>query len=414
MARTRTGDTRRATVTSLRDSELILFSKADFDELSSRFSGLWRHLTKELVGELEKVYLKTPRTALSTNILIAAASDGVNLERFTQRLRDALSVRAGGQTSCLLLTSAEVDRRLGVDGISQASDDERLRTLRMWLTDQERRHDVILMQTDSTVTEWTQRCIRSADEVMFVAQANADPLAGSVARQVQAEELAHQTRRRKALVLVHPPATEQPRGTVEWLHAFNLLKSADDPRIPGRHFHIRTGDLDDYARLARYVNRREVGLVLSGRGARGFAHVGCIRAMQQLRIPIDMIAGVSMGSLVGAAYASQGNRFEATIGDIRASLKRPQLLGLLNDFTFPFASVARGRRFDRSLKDWFGDVLIEDLWLPYFCVTSNVTRADIQVHDVARCGWPCVAAGRYRASQRLSFKVVNCCWMAVC
>lgn len=388
-----TGETRRATVTALRDSELILFSKDDFDELSVRFAGLWRHLTRELVGELEQVYLKTPRTALSTNILVAAASSDVDLGKFARRLQDALTSHVGHDTSCLLLTSEEVDHRLGIPDISQSSTTEDLRTLQKWLTDQERRYNVILLQTDSEVTEWTKRCISSADEVMFVAWAAADPLAGSVAREVQAEELAHQTNRRKALVLVHPPGTDRPRGTVEWLHAFKLLNSKADSRVPGRHFHIRQSDQDDYWRLARYVTHREVGLVLSGGGARGFAHVGCIRAMRELNIPIDMIAGVSMGSLVGAAYASDQIGFEAKINQIKSQLNRPQIHGLLNDFTFPLVSVARGRRFDRSLKEWFGEVHIEDLWLPYFCVTSNLTRADIRVHDVGPLWWAVRGSG---------------------
>ncbi len=50
--------------------------------------------------------------------------------------------------------------------------------------------------------------------------------------------------------------------------------------------------------------RPRIALVLSGGGARGFAHVGVLRALKDQRIPIDMIAGVSMGAVVGSAYAS--------------------------------------------------------------------------------------------------------------
>ncbi|MEP7154906.1 MAG: patatin-like phospholipase family protein [Betaproteobacteria bacterium] len=51
-------------------------------------------------------------------------------------------------------------------------------------------------------------------------------------------------------------------------------------------------------------SRPKVGLVLSGGGARGAAHVGIIKVLEELRVPIDYIAGSSMGALVGAAYAS--------------------------------------------------------------------------------------------------------------
>jgi NTE family protein len=50
--------------------------------------------------------------------------------------------------------------------------------------------------------------------------------------------------------------------------------------------------------------RPKVALVLSGGGARGFAHIGVLRALQELRIPVDMVVGTSMGSVVGGAYAA--------------------------------------------------------------------------------------------------------------
>ncbi len=49
---------------------------------------------------------------------------------------------------------------------------------------------------------------------------------------------------------------------------------------------------------------RSIGLVLGGGGARGIAHVGVIRVLEELRIPIDYVAGTSMGSIVGGLYAT--------------------------------------------------------------------------------------------------------------
>ena len=49
--------------------------------------------------------------------------------------------------------------------------------------------------------------------------------------------------------------------------------------------------------------RPKIGLVLSGGGARGCAHAGVIKVLEELRIPVDYIAGTSMGSIVGASYA---------------------------------------------------------------------------------------------------------------
>jgi predicted acylesterase/phospholipase RssA len=83
-----------------------------------------------------------------------------------------------------------------------------------------------------------------------------------------------------------------------------------------------------------------------------------------------------MGSLVSAAYAYDSFRFDDTIQKIKSQLK-----GALFDLTAPIVSLTRGRRFDRRLQNWFQDVKIEDLWIPYFCVSSNLTEASLVVFE---------------------------------
>src|SRR5690606_30008294 len=58
------------------------------------------------------------------------------------------------------------------------------------------------------------------------------------------------------------------------------------------------------AETAKPAGRPKVCLVLSGGGARGAAHIGVLKVLEELRVPVDCIAGTSMGSLVGGAYAS--------------------------------------------------------------------------------------------------------------
>jgi predicted acylesterase/phospholipase RssA len=111
--------------------------------------------------------------------------------------------------------------------------------------------------------------------------------------------------------------------------------------------------------------------------------------MHELGIPIDMIGGVSMGSLVSAAYAYDPECFEDTINTVESQLK-----GALFDVTVPMVSIARGLRFDRRLRGWFGtETRIEDLWMPYFCVSSNLTEAQIVVHEAGPLWWAVRASG---------------------
>jgi predicted acylesterase/phospholipase RssA len=68
---------------------------------------------------------------------------------------------------------------------------------------------------------------------------------------------------------------------------------------------LRTGNVNDIARLARLLRGTANTRVLSAGGARGFAHLGVIRALREPRVPIDLIGGCSMGSIVGAAVLAK-------------------------------------------------------------------------------------------------------------
>src|SRR5436190_10785545 len=74
------------------------------------------------------------------------------------------------------------------------------------------------------------------------------------------------------------------------LASLHVVKAADAPAAPN---------------VTNVPNGRpRIGLVLGGGGAKGAAHIGVIKVLEELRIPIDCIAGTSMGSIVGAAYAT--------------------------------------------------------------------------------------------------------------
>lgn len=63
----------------------------------------------------------------------------------------------------------------------------------------------------------------------------------------------------------------------------------------------------DFSRLARWLTGNSVGLVLGGGGARGAAHVGMLKAIQEAGIPIDMVGGVSIGAFMGALFCAEKN-----------------------------------------------------------------------------------------------------------
>jgi NTE family protein len=142
----------------------------------------------------------------------------------------------------------------------------------------------------------------------------------------------------------------------------------------------------DYDRVARLVTGRAHGLVLGGGGARGFAHLGVLRAFEEAGIPIDIIGGTSMGAIVGAQYASGYSVDEMVALNRRCFVDSNPI----RDYTVPLVSLIKGNRMARVLRCMFGDARIEDQWRPFFCVATNLSRATIAVHQQ---GWLPFAVG---------------------
>ena len=119
-------------------------------------------------------------------------------------------------------------------------------------------------------------------------------------------------------------------------------------------------------------SRPRIGLVLGGGGARGLAHVGVLRVLQREEIPIDLIAGTSMGGLLGALFAA-GIPFEVVEEEI-AQLGRLSEQIRLVDVSLTAAGLSvRGRRIYNFMADLLGDDLtFADLRLPLAMVATDI------------------------------------------
>ena len=176
-------------------------------------------------------------------------------------------------------------------------------------------------------------------------------------------------RPRVHLLLVH--ASRPPyRGTLPWL---------SDTRIDSWH-HVLGDDVGSLDRLARHLVGEAVGLVLSGGGARGFAHIGVLQAFAGAGIPVDAIGGSSMGAIIGAYHA-----FGLAPDEIAAAVRRNFVeRSGLPDYTIPYVALRTGFATDSYLKGTFGEARIEDLRIPFFCVSSNLNTAETVIHQSGR------------------------------
>jgi len=114
----------------------------------------------------------------------------------------------------------------------------------------------------------------------------------------------------------------------------------------------------------------KVALVLSGGAARGFAHVGVIRALEQEKIPIDLIVGTSVGSLIGAIYAHDRNSFE--LEWTAFTLEKDSIFdyGLFTAFTG--MGLAKGEKLEEFVRTKIPTTNIEDLKIPYAAVATDL------------------------------------------
>ncbi|HRD28173.1 MAG TPA: patatin-like phospholipase family protein, partial [Caulobacter sp.] len=130
------------------------------------------------------------------------------------------------------------------------------------------------------------------------------------------------------------------------------------------------------ARMARVLTGRSVGLVLSGGGARAYAHIGAIQALRERGVPIDFVGGASMGAIVAAGVAMGWDEAEMDRRIRDAFVDSSPL----DDVAFPLIAMTHGEKVRGRLREHFGDSQIADLWLPFFCVSSNLTTGAYHLH----------------------------------
>jgi predicted acylesterase/phospholipase RssA/CRP-like cAMP-binding protein len=355
-----TGERRSATLWAARDSHLVRISQPAFDALAENNPQLLRGLANVVVDLLRKrtsAYRYSPQVS---NIAIIPARAKNGAAQFSKELQTTLA-RIG---PTLHVNSECIDDLVGLSGVAMArpgsAEDSHLGS---WFASQENRQRFVLLEADAEDTEWTRRCLRQADMVLIVGNSAGDPV--PTATEI---ELIHEIEEvrsvRHILVLLHP--TREISRTSEWLAS----RSVDE------HHHVRIGEQLDLDRLGRIISGTAIGLVLGGGGARGFAHAGIYRALCERGITIDWVGGSSIGAVFGAGIA-MGWDPKRVEDEARLSFVDENPFG---DFTLPFVALLRGRRIDRlAQRSFSGD--IEDMLIPYFCVSSNLTVASLTIHE---------------------------------
>jgi NTE family protein len=356
-----TGEPRAATIVAVRDSVLVRLSRQAFDELNAHSPRVSAALTRQLMRRMFNRH-PPPLPDRPVTMGLLPVSPGVDMADFSQRLADALQ-RFG---RVRIVDAGVMDAELQAHGLRLHQEGPEMnRLVALLLDEMEADADFLLLVGDEQPSAWSLRCVRHSDELLLVADAaqapelHATEAACLVDRPLRAEVA-------EVLVLLHGPQ-RAPAGQVgRWLQR----------RPVADHVHVRLSGAKDFERLARLQSRTAVGLVFGGGGARGFAHLGVLKALHERGIPIDCVGGTSIGAVMAALVAADQPPEQATALARRAFARNPT-----GDFNpLPIISLIRGQRLQRVLSGALQELLgahgaVEELWKSCFCIATNYTRA---------------------------------------
>lgn len=426
-----TESTRPGTLHAIRDTELAKFPRSLFNSLAQEHPGItiqvskliaqrMRDLIEHPLSEkgLEQGHVSGIQTATSTinlrTVAILPVTAGVPVIEFGHRLLHALQ-QIGVIRGVTSLNQAAILNHLGRHAFSKMG---KLK-LSQYLADLEEKYGMVLYIADTNVNApWTQTCISQADCILLVGLAESSPSIGEYERFL----LGMKTTARKELVLLHAERYCAPGLTRRWLKnrvwingghhhiqmAFRLTTEPAHPQIKkfgtalkqrvqilqaeiqkytSRRIHqtplysAQTPFKGDFHRLARRLCGKSVGLVLGGGGARGIAHVGVIKALEEAGVPVDIIGGTSIGAFIGALYARDAEVVPMYGRAKKFSGRMGSMWRFALDLTYPTVSYTTGHEFNRGIFKTFGDSQIEDFWLEFYCNTTNISRSRSDYHS---------------------------------
>lgn len=332
------GGFRSATVKALRDTELLRLDKFSCERLVEKHPRSMLCLISLLVRRLRSTTRHVDERAAVRTVTLVPMDLNADHHRVAHDLANKLA--------------ADNQRVLVLDCSSVGHSTE-------WFNAAEAACDLILYCAEPTNPDWTKLCLRQADRELLVASSDSQI---TTPVWLASEDL----RQPFDLVFLHD-------GRQDVGHTIECWRE----RLPiDLILHIRRDNPNDIARLARLLRGTAVGLVLSAGGARGFAHLGVVQALRESHIPIDLIGGCSMGAIVGAAVA-----LEWSDAEIRERLRSAFVeSNPINDYTLPFLSLVKGTKVARRLEEHFGEIRIENLWRPFFCVSTNLSAGTLAVH----------------------------------
>ncbi|MGD9786294.1 MAG: patatin-like phospholipase family protein [Hyphomicrobiaceae bacterium] len=366
------GGARTATVEALRDGLVLRLTRVDFDRLTARSPALWRIITVTLARRIAALNAAQPPPPdpRPRTIAVVRAGQAPVPQEFVALLATTLA-KASQPKKVRGRRVQVVDGARAAGLVSQGADFDTPDATAAF-NDLERQSDFVVYVGDDEMTAWTDKALRQADIVLTVGVHAAGTRISP--HELRAAALLPPSSIR--LVLVHPHHTTIS-GTQRWLVGRNVAM----------HHHVALDRPGGVERLARFLKGTAIGLIACGGGALCTAQIGLYRAFTEAGVTFDLMGGTSGGSAYTAAFAlgRSPEDIDAATHDIFITNRAMRRL------TWPRYSLIDHKHFDAQLARYFGGRDIEDLWVPYFAISSNLSRCSLHCHRTGNL-WAAVRA----------------------
>ncbi len=364
-----TGEPRSASIIALRDSLVVKVTRQLIERTLAKSPRVALEMTRIVIKRFQRSERERQAAVVPINICMVAISPGVDTAALAERLR------ASGRDSAAtrIVSADDIARQFGIDAAGAVRRDHD--AVADYIDEIEAASKAVYLIADPSESAWTQFCLQNSDEIMLIGDARQDPsLSGAESRYLVGEtpvSIARQT-----LVLLHGVETRSPTGTARWLKA----------RHVSRHVHIRPDLGRDMRRLARIISGNAVGLVLAGGGARGFAHVGVMKALEEAGIEADFIGGTSIGAIMGTCLALDQSAEHIAAAVHKAFLRHPKG-SITGDYNLiPLVSLIKGKRTHEAMAEAIetaagASIDAEDTWKTFFVIASDFSTNSEAVLD---------------------------------
>jgi predicted acylesterase/phospholipase RssA len=359
-----TESTRSASTRARRDSELLYVTREHFSRLMEQRPEFAAGLTRVLGRQLRDVrHAGLEPDPVPSTVTVVALGQG-------------LPVRDIGSYLALLLSQWQpvlgLDDQRGIDAAAGAGGDDEVDAAFARLLDRAERDNeqvVLMAPVPDPADRWSAFCVRAADRLIAVCRGREAPPPG----------IAEIPRLRGCDLLVTSDGHEADARLDAWVEALAPRSVRLVPESGGQGPGVEA--------LARRLAGRSVGIVLSGGGARAFAHVGVLAGLEEGGVEIDRVAGCSGGAWVGAQFALGRSPEEIRRYCHEEFVQRNPL----SDYTLPLVALTRSKKGNAMMERVFGDARFEELAREFFCVSCDMITSDLVVHRRGPL-WPAVAA----------------------